>query len=431
MTKVAEHFEDFKLNRQLLSAVEEMGYRQPTEVQRRVIPIALAGQDLIGIAQTGTGKTAAYLLPLLMKLKYAQGMHPRALVLAPGKELVIQIAENAAMLGKYCDLRIVRLYGGVGPTQQLKDLEAGADLLIATPGRFLELYRREAIYTRDIRTLVLDEADKMMDMGFMPQIRDILEKLPSKRQNCLFSATFGPRIDALAGEFLLFPQRVEVSPQATPAETVEHYFYAVPNFKTKVNLLEHLLGDPAFDRVMVFVKKKETATQLFKFIGRKFGGSVRLIHGNKAQNTRIKAFDDFRKGEIRVLVTTDVSARGLDIPEVSHVVNFDVPLVYEDYVHRIGRTGRTGLSGEAITFANSAEQMHLKEVEKLIRTGIAERPLPEGVAEPFTAKEELIEIARERDRIRRRLDPDFKGAFHRPKLPSSHRRPRKKRPGRP
>ena len=427
MTKLAERFEDFKLNRQLLSALEDMGFSHPTPVQQRVIPIALAGQDLIAIAQTGTGKTAAYLLPLLMKLKYAQGSHPRALVLAPGKELAIQIHGEVGLLGRHCDLRSVCLYGGVGPTAQIRSLENGVDLIISTPGRFLDLYRREAFHTRDIKTLVLDEADKMMDMGFMPQLREILEKLPVKRQNCLFSATFGPKVERLADEFLLFPQRITISPQATPAETVDHYFYAVPNFKTKVNLLQWLLGKPELDRVMVFVKTKQTATQLFRFIGRKSGGDVRLIHANKAQNSRINAFEDFRGGTVRVLVTTDVSARGLDIEEVSHVVNFDVPLVYEDYVHRIGRTGRIGRKGEAITFANPAEQMYLQQIEKLIGTSIRKKTTPEGVVEPLTSKEEMIAIARETDRLRRKLEPGFKGAFHKPQTGKKTSVKRKKR----
>ena len=228
-------FDAFKLNKQLLDAVAESGYTVPTPIQEQTIPLALAGHDVLGIAQTGTGKTAAYLLPLLMKIKYAQGMHPRGVVLAPTRELVMQIEEVAQHLAKYTGLRIASLYGGLGPKTQIERVAAGVDLLISTPGRFMDLYRKGAIYTKDLKTMVLDEADKMMDMGFMPQIRAILEVIPSKRQNLLFSATFSGRIDHLAAEFLEFPERVEVAPSATTAETIAQVIYNVPNIKTKIN----------------------------------------------------------------------------------------------------------------------------------------------------------------------------------------------------
>jgi len=238
MSNEALGFEAFKLNRQLLDAIAEAGYTHPTPIQEKAVPLAQAGHDVLGIAQTGTGKTAAYVLPILMKVKYAQGMHPRALILAPTRELVMQIEEVVRQLAKYTDLRIVCLYGGLGPKTQIENIKAGVDIIISTPGRFIEIYRKNELYTKDLKTMVLDEADKMMDMGFMPQIRSILEVIPVKRQNLLFSATFGGRIEKLAHEFLEFPERVEVTPQATTAETIGQVKYLVPNIKTKINLSE-------------------------------------------------------------------------------------------------------------------------------------------------------------------------------------------------
>ncbi len=412
MANKIARFEDFKLNRQLLDAIEETGFNTPTPVQQQAIPLILAGHDLIGIAQTGTGKTAAYLLPLLYKIKYQQGQIPRALILAPSKELTIQIFEHLQQLSRYCGTRNVCLYGGIGPKTQIEQISSGVDIIVSTPGRFLEIYRKGALIVKSIRYFVLDEADKMMDMGFAPQIQEILEKIPRKRQNLLFSATFPEKVQLIADEFLEFPQKVEVTPQSTAAETIEHFFYSTPNLKTKINLLSNLLSDPAFNKVIVFVRTKQTAKNVFKYLARILDDEVRVIHANKSQNSRINAFNDFRDGLARVLVTTDVSARGLDIRMVSHVVNFDVPRIYEEYVHRIGRTGRAQQTGIAISFANEAERLHLQEIEKTISEKIDEQPLPEGVDIPITQKDEIRQIAMEIDKIKRARDPEFKGAFH-------------------
>ncbi|HBH22784.1 MAG TPA: DEAD/DEAH box helicase [Cytophagales bacterium] len=412
MSKNIESFSDFKLNRQILNAVEDAGFESPTPVQLKVVPLALAGHDVLGIAQTGTGKTAAYLLPIIMKLKYAQGDAPRTLIVPPTRELVLQVERQAMELAKYTDLRIAAIYGGVGAKDQLETLQNGVDILVATPGRFIDLYRKGALHTKTINTLVLDEADKMMDMGFMPQIRQILEKIPSKRQNLLFSATFPAKVEKLSEEFLTFPERVEITPQATRASTVSHYYYKVPNLQTRARLLQYLLKDESFEKVMIFVRTKDLANQVFNFIERKIEGGVRVVHSNKAQRSRINAIRDFEAGEIRVLVTTDVTARGHDIKGVSHVINYGAPLVYEDYVHRIGRTGRAFQSGEAITFADEADLLHLMQIEKIIREKIPEKPMP-GVIEiaetPFNEKQQ---IAREIDHFKRKEGPDYKGAFH-------------------
>lgn len=405
-------FDAFKLNKQLLEAVAESGYTTPTPIQQKAIPLALAGHDVLGIAQTGTGKTAAYILPVLMKVKYAQGKHPRALILAPTRELVMQIEEVARQLGRYTDLRIVSLYGGLGPKTQIESIESGVDILISTPGRFMDIYRKGIIYPKDLKTMVLDEADKMMDMGFMPQIRAILEVIPNKRQNLLFSATFSGRIEHLAAEFLEFPERVEVAPSATTAETIGQVKYTVPNIKTKINLLAHLLQNEEINRAMIFTRSRKNAEAVYSFLERKNFGEIRVIHANKGQNTRINSMEDFKAGDVRILVATDVASRGLDVTLVSHVINFDVPLIYEDYVHRIGRTGRAENEGKAITFINPAEVYHFEKIEELIRMKVEELPIPDAVDVPATPFEEKQGYERELDKLIQRDNPDYKGAFH-------------------
>ncbi|MDX1627053.1 MAG: DEAD/DEAH box helicase [Fulvivirga sp.] len=412
MGKKITSFNDLPLNKQLVNAIEDLGYTKPTPIQQKAIPLISDGHDLMGIAQTGTGKTAAFVLPILMKTKYAQGNDPRALIIAPTRELAIQIDKNVEELGKYTDLRHVVIYGGTGTKAQIEQIEAGVDVLIATPGRFMDIYLMGHIPVKQIKTLVLDEADKMMDMGFMPQIRKILEVIPVKRQNLLFSATMPEKVKKLSEEFLEFPQVAEVTPQASTVNTIDQVLYQVPNLKTKIRLLEYLLKDESFSRVIIFTKTKTTADNVFKFLERKDMGPVRVIHGNKGQNSRINAINQFKDGDLRILVSTDVTARGIDVSMVSHVINFDVPIVYEDYVHRIGRTGRAEQEGMAITFANEAEMLHIRNIEKLIKLSIPERSIPEDVEITPTPKDEKQQMAMEIDRIKRKNDPNYKGAFH-------------------
>lgn len=412
MSDEALGFDAFKLNRQLLDAVASAGYTQPTPIQQKAIPLALAGHDVLGIAQTGTGKTAAYVLPLLMKVKYAQGSFPRALILAPTRELVMQIEEVAKALAQNTDLRLVSLYGGLGPKTQIENIQAGVDIIISTPGRFMDLYRKGTILTKEIKTMVLDEADKIMDMGFMPQIRAILEVIPVKRQNLLFSATFSSRVETLSEEFLEFPEKVEVTPSATTAETIAQVKYLVPNIKTKINLLAHLLASEEISRAIIFTRSRKNAESVFSFLDRKHMGEIRVIHANKGQNTRINSMEDFKAGDVRLLVATDVASRGLDVTMVSHVINFDVPLIYEDYVHRIGRTGRAENEGKAITFINPAEAYHFERIEELIRMAVDELEIPSSVDVPATPFEEKQEYARELDKLKQKENPEYKGAFH-------------------
>jgi ATP-dependent RNA helicase RhlE len=411
---MAVTFEHFKFNRQILNAVADAGYAEATPIQEKAIPTILNGQDVMGIAQTGTGKTAAYILPIIMKLKYAQGDHARALVLAPTRELAMQIEENAKAFAVYTDLRIVTLYGGLGPKTQIEIVNRGVDIIIATPGRYMDIYLAGHINTKTLQVLVLDEADKMMDMGFMPQINRILEVVPRKRQNLLFSATMSDKIQQLSANFLEFPVTIEATPPATPAQTVNQKLYHVPNIKTKINLLRNLLDrNEDITKLIVFCKTRAAADDVYKFLVRKFDDKqVKVLHANKGQNTRINSINSFKNEDVKILVATDVAARGIDVSHVSHVINFDVPVVIEDYVHRIGRTGRAFQLGEAITFCNPAEENYIKKIQKLIHQTIEVCTIPPEVFIDETPYEERQDQAREIDLQKRKDDPDFKGAFH-------------------
>jgi ATP-dependent RNA helicase RhlE len=417
MSEITPGFHQFKLNKQLLLAIEEAGYTEPTSIQEQAIPRIQAGHDLFGVAQTGTGKTAAYLIPVLMRLKYAKIDHPRALVLVPTRELAMQVSVETEKLGQYQDLRTATFYGGVNKKKQVRQLEGGTDIIVSTPGRLLDIYTGAGLSLRHVEVLVLDEADRMMDMGFLPQINNILELVSiKKRQNLLFSATLPDKVKKLAEDFLEFPEVVEVTPQSTTAETVQQYQYRVPNLKSKINLLVYMLAEnDIFSRVMVFVKTKATANNLYKYLERKKIGEVRAIHGNKDLNARINGIKSLENGDIRILVATDVVARGIDVSALSHVINFDVPLMYEDYVHRIGRTGRARMQGEAITFVNPAEEYHMQKIEELIHRPVEKVLIPDAVEITSTPFEEQQLLAREIDEQKKKDNPDFKGAFHKKK----------------
>lgn len=422
-------FSDLKVTRQYLDALEDMGIFEPTEIQSKAIPRIRAGQDVIGIAQTGTGKTLAFLLPLMAMLSHAQGQGPRCVILTPAKELALQIAEVAKRLAARTDLRVEVVYGGVGHRAQQARLEEGCDLVVATPGRFMELYLRQAFQTGSIAHLVLDEADRMMDLGFMPQLRKLLEILPTKRQNLLFSATYPPKTEAMAGEFLLWPTRVEASPQSTPVETVIQSGYRADNFGTKLNLLSSLLNALSEEtQALLFVREKDQAERIGQRIAQAVSPSVRTLHANKGQNSRIHAMDQFKEGELRFLVATDVASRGIDVPQLDLVINVTVPRDPHDYIHRIGRTGRAKREGRAITMIDPSERAALQRIEGLLGTTLSIAPLPEDITVESTPKWEAQAMARAVDREKRKADPNFKGAFHEKKRkPSSSRTKGKKR----
>jgi len=406
-------FEGFGIGKSILRALNEIGFTTPTPIQEQAIPVIKSGKDILGIAQTGTGKTAAYIIPLLMKLVKAEGKDPRAIVLVPTRELSIQVGEDIAEISQYTNIRHAAVYGGIGWTKHASLLEPGVDILVSTPGRLWELYRAGAFGMKSIKTLIIDEADRMLDMGFMPQLNKLFEVIPPRRQNLLFSATFSESIENMSHEFLTFPERVEVAPSATPVDKVKQYFYRIPNFKTKLNFVNHLLNDEEeFKRIIIFCRTKENAEAVYKVIKKKTEGEVRILHSNKAQSSRINAIEAFKSGIVRVLVSTDISARGIDVSKISHVINFDLPPRYEDYIHRIGRTARANTDGVAISFIGPEEDFHLRNIEELIRMKIEELQLPETIDVIPLSKPEKQVIDREIDRQKRLADPEFKGAFH-------------------
>lgn len=416
-------FEELKIAKSILKSLDDIGFIEPTPIQQEAIPKINSGANVVGVAQTGTGKTAAYLLPLLSKLQKPEGTDPRAIVLVPTRELSIQVGEDVEELTSWSDLRHASVFGGIGWTKHAGLLVPGIDLLVATPGRLMDLYQAGALSLKKVKYLVIDEADRMLDMGFLPQLRKLFEVLPPKRQNLLFSATFSEDVEKLVSEFLDFFEKLEVSPSATPVREVNQVAYKVPNYRTKLNLVRHLLADEVrFSRIIIFVKTKEHADEVFKVISRKVEGEKRILHSNKGQNSRINAIQAFKNGEVRILITTDVSARGMDVSMVSHVINFDVPPDYENYVHRIGRTARAGHQGDAITLVDPAEEWHWKKIEELIRMDVPFLSLPPEVEVIDTDWDEKQQQRREIDRQRKIDDPDFKGAFHPRKKKDSSKR---------
>lgn len=408
-----QSFETLKISKAIFRTLSEIGFTEPTPIQQKAIPKINSGINVIGVAQTGTGKTAAYLLPLLTKLKKAEGVDPRLVILVPTRELSIQVGEDIEELTSYSDLRHAAVFGGIGWTKHAEIITPGIDILIATPGRLWDLYQAGTLSLKKVKYLVIDEADRMLDMGFLPQLSRLQEILPTKRQNLLFSATFSEKVEKMAEEFMDHFDKVSVAPSATPVELVTQKAYRVPNFRTKLNLIQYLLKDEEkFSRVIVFAKTKENAENIFKVIKRKSEGEKRILHSNKGQNTRINSIKAFKDGEVRILITTDVSARGLDASKVSHVINFDLPGSYEDYVHRIGRTARAGHTGDAITFIEPSDDWHLKKIEEIIRMEIPLMDIPPEVEVIESTFDEKQQQLREIDRQRKIDDPSFQGAFH-------------------
>ncbi len=416
-------FEQLKISKAILKSLDELGFTEPTPIQQKAIPKINSGVNVVGIAQTGTGKTAAYLLPLFTRLKKPEGKDPRLVVVVPTRELSIQVGEDVEELTTYSELRCAAVFGGIGWTKHAELLEPGIDILIATPGRMWDLYKAGALSLKKVKYLVIDEADRMLDMGFLPQLRQLLEVIPVKRQNLLFSATFSENIEKMASEFLDHYEKVEVARSATTVEQVTQNIYKVPNYRTKLNLIQHLLEDEEkFSRVIIFVKTKEHAEEVFKVVKRKAEGEKRILHSNKGQNARINSITAFKNGEVRILISTDVSARGLDASKVSHVINFDLPTNYEDYVHRIGRTARAGNKGDAISLIDPSDEWHLQRIEKLIRMEIPVLEIPEEVTIIETEFDENQKHLREIDRQRKIDDPNFKGAFHEKKKKTASKR---------
>jgi ATP-dependent RNA helicase RhlE len=362
------------LDTRILRAVTEAGYTEPTPIQVAAVPPILAGQDLIGIAQTGTGKTAAFTLPILTRLAALppQQRHAtKVLVIAPTRELVVQIEENVKAYAKHLPLSVATVFGGVSEFHQIKALRAGVDIIIATPGRLMDLMGQRCADFSQLKHLVLDEADRMLDMGFLPSIRRIVQQLPKQRQTLLFSATLSPEIERLTHEFQRAPKLVQIGRRANPAETVTQLVYEVPKH-LKTSLLLHLLRDREMDMVLVFTRMKHAADRLARQIEQK-GIRTAALHANRSQNQRLRALKDFKSGAVRVLVATDIASRGIDVDGISHVVNYDFPMHPEDYVHRIGRTGRAQAVGDAISFVTPEDHDDLRKLERFIGRGVVRK----------------------------------------------------------
>jgi ATP-dependent RNA helicase RhlE len=361
-------FSSLGLGPKLLQSISDTGYTQPTPIQSAAIPRVLEGRDLIGIAQTGTGKTAAFVLPLLERIMDKPGRNPRALIVAPTRELALQIDEQVRILGRQHRVRCATIFGGVGEQPQIAALRRGVDVIVATPGRLLDLMGSRHVDLRDVEIAVLDEADRMLDMGFLPQIRKVVNALPKQRQTLLFSATLSSDIEKITGEFLRNPETVEIGRRANPAESVAQFLYPVPKSR-KVDLLIHLLRDENLDSVLVFSRTKHGADKIVrKLQAAKIAAAA--LHSNRSQSQRVAALDSFKSGRARVLVATDIASRGIDVEGISHVVNYDFPMHAEDYVHRIGRTGRADAVGDAISFVTPEDEPNVRDLEKMTRRSV-------------------------------------------------------------
>jgi ATP-dependent RNA helicase RhlE len=407
-----EAFKSLGITAQFVRPLVENGIETPTEIQALAIPKALTQKDIIAVAPTGTGKTLAFVLPMLMKLKYRKDVGVRGLILLPSKELAVQVAGILDMVIQQCDLEHVLLYGGVGRTNQIKALEKKPDIIVATPARFKDMYYAGHIDIKKLEVLVLDEADRMLDGGFITQLRDILEVIPSKRQNFLFSATFGERVQKLVDEFLLNPTYIEVSAPRVK-ENIKQQIAYLENRMTKVKALEAMLTKPESTRVLVFCKSKESAKQTFAYLDRKFQHECGIITSNKSQSSRLESFEKFNDGVNRILITTDVCARGIDINDVSHVIQMDVARDSDEFLHRSGRTGRMEKDGINITFCSDNEKYYFKKITDDLKLNTEVITIEVGQHEYLPG--EKHEEDRELDMQKQKDDPHYRGAFHQKK----------------
>jgi ATP-dependent RNA helicase RhlE len=397
-------FDSLGLKPELLRAVADKGYTEPTPIQKEAIPAVLEGRDVLAGAQTGTGKTAGFVLPILQRLGARGQRNPRCLVLVPTRELAAQVEQSVKDYGKYVDLRSLVIFGGVSERPQIDKLRFGTDILVATPGRLLDLAEQRVVSLSEVQIFVLDEADRMLDMGFIHDLKRVLKLLPAQRQNLMFSATYSDDIRDLASRFVKNPVSVQVTPRNATAEKVEQSAYRVPK-EHKRHLLAHLIKEGDWHQVLVFTRTKHGANRLTQQL-EKAGVTAMAIHGNKSQNARVRALEDFKENRITALVATEVAARGLDIKELPHVVNYELPNVPEDYVHRIGRTARAGSTGAAVSLVSPDEVSLLRDIEKLLKRAIEFAPTPkfeivEGTHTPRAESREAGEYAPHQDPRRR------------------------------
>ena len=405
-------FEDLNLNTPLQNALADLEYIYPTPIQVEALPIVLSGKDVVGVAQTGTGKTFAYLLPILKQLKFSEQKHPRVLIMVPTRELVVQVVGEVEKLTTYINTRVVGVYGGTNINTQKQMVYDGVDILVATPGRLLDLALTGNLRFKHIKQLVIDEVDEMLNLGFRTQLTNILDILPQKRQNLMFSATLTEDVEKLINDFFNQPEKIEVVPVGTPLELIDQSAYLVPNFYTKINLLNHVLEDESLEKVLIFVDSKKLADRMADHIDAKYSSQIGVMHSNKSQNYRLNAIKKFENGEHRILIATEIIARGLDILDVSHVINFDTPDTPENYIHRIGRTGRADKKGGAISFINEVEVPYLELIEELMGQEIPKLDIPKEVEISAVFTDDEIPNLADKHYLKEATITQSKGAFH-------------------
>jgi ATP-dependent RNA helicase RhlE len=407
-------FQDLNLNTPLHNALDDLGFKNPTPIQEQAFNVINSGKDMVGIAQTGTGKTFAYMLPILKSLSFSKQENPRILILVPTRELVVQVVDEIGKLSKYMNTRVLGVYGGTNINTQKQAIAEGLDILVATPGRLYDLALSRVLRLKSIQKLVIDEVDVMLDLGFRHQLINIFDLLPERRQNIMFSATMTHDVDLIISDFFKSPEQVSIAVSGTPLDNISQTRFEVPNFYTKVNLLEYLLQDKeAFNKVLIFVAYKKMADKLFEQLEATFNDESCIIHSNKTQNYRLRSIEQFRKGENRILVATDVMARGLDIDNISQVINFDTPDYPENYMHRIGRTGRAEREGQSILFSTEKELDSLNKIETLMEMEIPLLTFPDTVEVSKELLEEERPQIKERHNPVKRKDEDAPGpAFH-------------------
>lgn len=405
-------FEQFNLPKSLQKAIDEIGLTTPTPIQERSFPVIMSGRDMMGIAQTGTGKTFAYLLPILKQWKFTPTHTPKVVIIVPTRELVVQVAEEVEKLSKYMSVRVLGVYGGVNINTQKTSVYEGVDILVATPGRLMDLALDNVVRFDEMQKLVIDEFDEILNLGFRFQITSILSMMKPKRQNILFSATMTDEVDELLDEYFDFPEEVSLAPSGTPLEKIRQIAYHVPNFLTKVNLLKHLLTeDDSLERILVFVNNKRVADILMEHLDEDFPGQFGVIHSNKSQNYRLNTMTEFQEGNLRGIVTTDIMARGLDISDITHVINMQFSEVPEQYIHRIGRTGRADKEGIAISLIDPKEEEFQVESELLMEKELEILEIPGSV----TIEEKRLEFEKEKQKVKfllKRTKLEGGGAFH-------------------
>ncbi len=407
-------FKELNITPPLLSALDDLGFTEPTPIQEKVYAVMMSGSDVCGIAQTGTGKTLAYLLPTLRQWKFSKEKNPQVLIIVPTRELVVQVVETVKLLTAYMNVDVVGVYGGTNINTQRIEVQKGVDVLVATPGRLYDLAMNGAFRTKSIKKLVIDEVDEMLNLGFRTQLKNILDLLPPRRQNLMFSATLTDDVEALMQTYFNSPVKIEAAPTGTPLENIRQSVYRVPNYNTKVNLLKWLLAeDSSMNKVLVFAATKQLADKLFASIDPVFPGQAGVIHSNKEQNHRFNTVNCFKDGTYRFIIATDIVARGIDVAGVSHVINFDVPEVAENYMHRIGRTGRADKEGISITFATEKEAPQLLKIERLMNYMVPVALLPESLEiSDVLTEDEIPKVFMKEIQLKVKKKEDVGPAFH-------------------